>query len=33
MTPLAVRLERKLALTAGLIDTDEVDEVLLMCRK
>jgi len=31
--PLSVRFQDKLALTAGLIDTDEVDEVLLVCRK
>ncbi len=33
MMPLAVRFEKKLALTAGMIDTPEVEEVLLMCRK
>jgi hypothetical protein len=31
--PLAVHFQAKLELTAGLIDSDDVDEVLLVCRK
>jgi SAM-dependent methyltransferase len=31
--PLGVRLQRKLALTPGLIDTEHIDEILLVCRK
>jgi hypothetical protein len=31
--PIGVRLQRKLSLVAGMIDTDRVDEVLLVCRK
>ena len=31
--PLGVRFQEKLALAAGLIDTENVDEVLLVCRK
>jgi SAM-dependent methyltransferase len=31
--PIGVRLQRKLSLAAGMIDTDRVDEVLLVCRK
>jgi SAM-dependent methyltransferase len=31
--PLSVRFQHKLAVTDGLIDTDDVDEVLLVCRK
>ena len=31
--PLGVRFQEKLALVAGLIDTENVDEVLLVCRK
>ena len=31
--PLSVRFQEELAFTAGLIDTDDVDEVLLVCRK
>ena len=33
MMPLAVRFEKKLALTAGMVDTEQVDEVLLVCRR
>jgi len=31
--PLGVRFQKKLALVPGLIDTENVDEVLLVCRK
>ena len=31
--PLGVRFQKKLALQPGMIDTAEVDEVLLVCRK
>ncbi|RPH97908.1 MAG: class I SAM-dependent methyltransferase [Lysobacterales bacterium] len=31
--PIGVRLQRKLTLVAGMIDTDRVDEVLLVCSK
>ena len=31
--PLGVRFQKKLALVPGLIDTEHVDEVLLVCRK
>ena len=31
--PLGVRNQKKLSLVAGMIDTDGVDEVLLVCRK
>lgn len=31
--PLGVRLQRKLALVAGMVDTEGVDEILLVCRK
>ena len=31
--PLGVRFQKRLAFTAGLIDTENVDEVLLVCRK
>jgi SAM-dependent methyltransferase len=31
--PLGVRFQKKLALHPGMIDTEEVDEVLLVCRK
>ncbi|MBI3393083.1 MAG: class I SAM-dependent methyltransferase [Nitrospirae bacterium] len=31
--PLGVRFQKKLALAPGLIDTERVDEVLLVCRK
>jgi SAM-dependent methyltransferase len=33
MVPLGVRFQKKLALRTGLIDTDGVDEVLLLCRR
>jgi SAM-dependent methyltransferase len=33
MMPLSARFQRKLALRPGMIDTAEVDEVLLVCRK
>ena len=33
MMPLAVRFEKKLTLTAGMVDTEQVDEVLLVCRR
>jgi SAM-dependent methyltransferase len=33
MMPLAVRFQKKLALCPGLIDTSNVDEILLVCRK
>jgi len=33
MMPLGVRFQKKLALQPGMIDTAEVDEVLLVCRK
>ena len=31
--PLGVRFQKKLVLAPGLIDTEHVDEVLLVCRK
>ena len=31
--PLAVRFEKKLALTPGMVETEKVDEVLLVCRR
>ncbi len=31
--PLGVRFQRKLALVPGLLDTEHIDEVLLVCRK
>ena len=31
--PLSVRLQKKLALAPGLLDTEHIDEVLLVCRK
>lgn len=31
--PIGVRLQRKLSLVAGMLDTDRVDEVLLVCSK
>lgn len=31
--PIGVRLQKKLSLVAGMIDTDPVDEVLLVCSK
>ena len=33
MMPLGVRFQKKLSLHTGMIDTDDVDEVLLVCRK
>ena len=33
MMPLAVRFAKKLALAPGMVDTERVDEVLLVCRK
>jgi SAM-dependent methyltransferase len=33
MMPLALRFEKKLAFAPGMIDTREVDELLLLCRK
>src|SRR5580698_1856288 len=33
LMPLGVRFQKKLALAAGMIDTSEVDEILLVCRK
>jgi SAM-dependent methyltransferase len=33
MMPLSVRFQKKLSLQYGMIDTAEVDEVLLVCRK
>jgi len=33
MMPLAVRFERKLTLVQGMVDTEKVDEVLLVCRR
>lgn len=33
MVPLGVRFQKRLALRAGLIDTEGVDEVLLLCRR
>ncbi len=33
MMPLGVRFQKKLALCPGLIDTSNVDEILLVCRK
>ena len=31
--PLGVRFQKKLALVSGMVDTERVDEVLLVCRK
>ena len=31
--PLGVRFQKKLALAPGLIATEKVDEILLVCRK
>jgi SAM-dependent methyltransferase len=31
--PLAMRFQKKLALAPGLLDTERIDEVLLVCRK
>jgi hypothetical protein len=33
MMPLSVRFQKPLALAQGLIDTAEVAEVLLLCRR
>jgi len=33
LMPLGVRFQKPLALAEGLIDTAEVDEVLLLCRR
>jgi SAM-dependent methyltransferase len=33
MMPLALRFEKKLALAPGMVDTEKVDEVLLVCRR
>ena len=33
MMPLAVRFAKKLALAPGMVDTERVDEVLLVCRR
>jgi SAM-dependent methyltransferase len=33
LMPLALRFQKKLACSPGMIDTDNVDEVLLVCRK
>ena len=33
LMPMGVRFQKKLALVAGLVDTEDVDEVLLVCRK
>ena len=33
MMPLAVRFQRKLTLAPGMVDTEKVDEVLLVCRR
>ncbi|MGA8049636.1 MAG: class I SAM-dependent methyltransferase [Burkholderiales bacterium] len=33
MMPLAVRFQKKLALVPGMVDTERVDEVLLVCRR
>ncbi|MNC94079.1 hypothetical protein D3C83_108480 [compost metagenome] len=33
LMPLALRLQKKLACSPGMIDTDDVDEILLVCRK
>jgi len=33
MVPLGVFLQRKLTLAAGLIDTEHIDEIFLVCRK
>jgi hypothetical protein len=31
--PLSVRFQKKLSLQPGMIDTDDVDEILIVCRK
>jgi hypothetical protein len=33
LMPLGVRFQRKLALRSGVLVCDEVDEILLVCRK
>jgi SAM-dependent methyltransferase len=33
MMPLSVRFQRKLTLASGVIDTEDVDEIFLLCRK
>ena len=33
MMPLGVRFQKKLALAPGMIDTERVDEILLVCRR
>jgi SAM-dependent methyltransferase len=33
LMPLAVRFQKKLALTPGMVATEKVDEILLVCRK
>ena len=33
LMPMGARFQKKLNVTSGLIDTDEVDEALLVCRK
>jgi hypothetical protein len=33
MMPLGARFQKPLALTEGLIDTAEVGEILLLCRR
>ena len=33
LMPLGVRFQKKLALAPGLLDTEHIDEVLLVCRK
>jgi SAM-dependent methyltransferase len=33
MMPLGVRFQKKLILTPGMVDTEKVDEVLLVCRR
>ena len=33
LMPLGVHFQKKLALVPGLLDTEHIDEVLLVCRK
>jgi SAM-dependent methyltransferase len=33
MMPLGVRFQRKLTLASGMIDSEDVDEIILVCRK
>ncbi|HET9404564.1 MAG TPA: SAM-dependent methyltransferase, partial [Burkholderiales bacterium] len=33
LMPLALRFQKRLACSPGMIDTDDVDEILLVCRK